>query len=197
MTYPHGHADPPLTLTERLTQLNDNLQALDQRLKAAIGAAVGNAIAAAVRDTVRYLLGGKDTPGVERQSDHHDYRDDRDYRDECAPDRWSEDDSCWPQDQEFFAPASKKPASHNTKSKRWSKALRAALQMALWWLKHQSGRRPILITVTVTLAASITALVAGPAIAAGVGVLTSVAGLLLTSNAASEATNRLADVASE
>jgi len=197
MPYPHGYTDPPPTLAERLTRLNDHLQGLDQRLKAAIGAAVGSAIATAVRDAVRYLLGGKDTPAVERQSAHHDYRDDRAYRDERAPDSWGEEDSRWPQDEEFFAPASERPATRNTTSKRWCKAMSAALQMALWWLKHQPGRRPILTTVTITLAAGITAWVAGPAIAAGVGVLTSVAGLLLTSNAASEATNRLADVASD
>jgi hypothetical protein len=57
------------------------------------------------------------------------------------------------------------------------------LQAALWFLKRQPRRRPVLTTLAVTLAAGVTGFVAGPVLAAGAGVLASVAGLLLTADA--------------
>jgi hypothetical protein len=63
----------------------------------------------------------------------------------------------------------------------------AALQTALWFVKQQPRRRPLLTTLAVTLAAGITAFVAGPVFAAGAGVLASVASLVLTADASKSA----------
>ena len=37
----HAHADPPRALVDRLRQLNDNLQALGERLKHSIASVIG------------------------------------------------------------------------------------------------------------------------------------------------------------
>ena len=85
MTAPYrAHADPPLTLTDRVRQLNDNLQHLAVRLKDAIATAVGRAVAQAVRDGVNALLGARDgRPDPEgfddrSQADPADWGDDED-----------------------------------------------------------------------------------------------------------------------
>jgi hypothetical protein len=62
MNHYYGSPDPPRTLAERLSRLNDNLQALGERLKASIAGLLGDAIADAVRDSVRSLLGGEEAP---------------------------------------------------------------------------------------------------------------------------------------
>ena len=80
MNHHYGSPDPPRTLTERLANLNDNLQSLGERLKASIAAVVGDAFADAVRDSVRGLLGGKEaTPTPYR--DHRDHHAPDYYRD--------------------------------------------------------------------------------------------------------------------
>jgi hypothetical protein len=66
----------------------------------------------------------------------------------------------------------------------------------LWWLRDQKGRRPVLTTSLVALAAGVTALVAGPAVGGSVGVFASVVSLVLTADAATTAANRLAGLAS-
>src|SRR5262245_1197035 len=67
MTAPYrAHADPPRTLTDRLRQLNDDLQRLAVRLKDAIASAIGRAVADVVRDGVNGLLGGDDGPDHSR-----------------------------------------------------------------------------------------------------------------------------------
>src|SRR5262249_56829325 len=74
MTVPYrAHADPPpRTLTDRVRQLNDNLQHLAIRLKDAIAAAIGRAVADAVRDGVSGLLGVEE--GQQRGLECHDDR---------------------------------------------------------------------------------------------------------------------------
>jgi hypothetical protein len=63
----------------------------------------------------------------------------------------------------------------------------AALQAALWFVKRQPRRRPVLTSLAVTVAAGVTGFLAGPALAAGAGVLASVAGLVFTADAAKSA----------
>lgn len=183
MNHPFGSPAPPRTLAERLARLNDNLQALGERLKASIAGVVGDAIAEAVRDAVRGLLGGKGAPP-------DPFRDARDYRDRHGPahdrdradDPWGEDDRRW-EDEEDFTPPRETPERGTGTGSRWRNALSAAFQAALWFLKQQPRRRPVLTTLAVTLAAGVTGFVAGPVLAAGAGVLASVAGLLLTADA--------------
>ena len=166
----YGSPDPPRTLAERLSRLNDNLQTLGERLKASIAGLLGDAIADAVRDSVRGLLGGEAAPPdpYRNRRDHHapdHYRDGQD-------DPWGDEDRRW-EEEEVYTPA----RETSPKGNRWRNAASAALQTCLWFLKRQP-RRPVLTTVCVTLAAGVTGFVAGPMLAAGTTVLASVAGLM-------------------
>ena len=178
-----GSADPPHTLAERLTRLNDNLQSLGERLKASIASVLGDAIADAVRDSVRSLLGGKDTPADPYRLQHDDHAPGR-YADR-ADDPWGESDPSW--EEEIVPHPHQAPATGHGVGKRCRNALSSAVQAALWFLKQQPRRRPILTTLAVTLAAGVTGFLAGPAIAAGAGVLVSIAGLMFTADASQSA----------
>jgi hypothetical protein len=189
MTSYTGGADPPRTLAERLSRLNDNLQALGERLKTSIAGLVGDAIAEAVRDAVRGLLGSKEAPGVNAFRDERDDRQSfhsRDYRDADAQDPWAEGERRWP-GQDDHASRWQRDVQRQERPKRWRNALGAAVESALWWLKTQPKNRPVLTTLAVALAAGVTGFIAGPVLAAGAGVLASVAGLLLTANATQSA----------
>jgi hypothetical protein len=179
----YGSPDPPRTLAERLSRLNDNLQALGTRLKASIAGLVGDTIADAVRDSVRGLLGDK-------EESHDPYRDRREYHTlgyyrEGEDDTWGDEDRRWR--EQDFAPARQAPTTSGGASRRWRNAVSAALRAALWFVKRQPRRRPVLTTLAVTVAAGVTGFVAGPVLAAGAAVFASVAGLLFTADAAKSA----------
>jgi hypothetical protein len=174
MSYHNSSPDPPRTLSERLSRLNDNLQSLGERLKASIAALVGDTVADAVRDALRGLLGGCEEspdPCRERRDRHG-----RDYYEGREDDPWGDEDRRWREDD--FTPARQTPATRGGAGGRWRVAASAALQAALWFLKQQPKRRPILTTVCVTLAAGATGFVAGPALVAGAGAIVSLAGLI-------------------
>jgi hypothetical protein len=179
MNYHHSSPDPPRTLAERLAQLNDNLQSLGERLKASIAGLLGDTIADAVRDSVRVLLGSKEAPPTSYR-DQRDYHSPDYYRDR-EDDPWGDEDRRW-EEEEIYTPTRQTQTTRN-ESNRWRNALSAALQAALWFLKQQPKRRPVLTTVVVTFAAGITGFIAGPMLAAGTTVLASVAGLMLTADA--------------
>jgi hypothetical protein len=181
--------DPPRTLADRPARLNDDLRGLGERLKASIAGVVGEAIADAVRDSVRDLLGGKVSTGDPyrdrgggRPRDH--YRD-YDY-DGGGDDPWGEDRR-WQDEGESYPPTRGEPTSRAGTGRRWRNALGAAVQTLLWFLKRQPRRRPLLTALAVTLAAGPAGFVAGPALAAGAGVLASLAGLTLTADASQSA----------
>jgi hypothetical protein len=182
MSYSYDTLDPP-TWSERLGRLRDDLQGLGSRLKVSIAAVVGDAVAAAVRDTVNGWLGAREeyTDPCRPTSDHRPYSRDRDPFD----DPWREE-APWHRDEDF-ASTREVPEPPTDVGKRWRDALGAAVQTGLWTLRRQGGRRPILTTVTVSLAAGVLAFFAGPTLAAGVGVMASVAGLLLTADASASA----------
>jgi hypothetical protein len=180
----HAYADPPPTLADRLRRLNDNLQSLAIRLKEAIATAVSSTIGEVVRDLLRRFLGDQDTKEGHSYTGQFDsqprdrYRSrfdseerDWDYRDD---DPWNEERQNWHEPT--------KPDSTPQASPRWNAAFRTAIQTALWWLRTQPLRRPVMTTTLVALAAGGTALFAGPTIAAGVSVIASVASLILTSD---------------
>jgi hypothetical protein len=183
----HAHADPPRTLTERLRQLNDSLRSLGERLKASIAAVVGDAVADAVRDALHKLLGGNEASVLNERQDYRDRYDYRDPRDSRLANPWRDDDDRRSEDAAFRTQESRTPAKADGSSQRWRNALSAALQTALWWLKHQPTCRPVLTAVAVALAAGVTGFVAGPVIAAGAGVVASVGGLIFTANASQSA----------
>jgi hypothetical protein len=181
----HAHADPPLTFSERLGRLKDNLQALGVRLKQSIASVIGTTIAEAIRDAIHKLLGGDDQPTPFEPS-YHEQRDrftPRDRWDDRNSSPWDYDEEPRWNEEEFCTPSQPSPAPRNESPKRWRNALTAGVQTALWWLKHQPMRRPVIATVVVVLAAGVTGYIAGPTVAAGATVLTSIASLLLTSGA--------------
>ena len=184
MNHPYGSPDPPRTLADRLERLNDNLRTLGERLKASIAGVVGDAIADAARDAVRGLLGSKEAP-ADPYRDHRDHHARSYYRD-GEDDPWGEEDRGW--EEEFVPPARETPPTREVAGRRWRNAMSAAVQAALWFLRRQPRRRPVLTTLAVTLAAGVTGFIAGPVLAAGAGVLASVAGLLFTADASKSAT---------
>jgi len=69
------------------------------------------------------------------------------------------------------------------------------LQTSLFWLRQQRSQRPVLTTGVVALAAGVTAFFWGPTLAAGIGVLVSMAGLVLTADSASLTAGSLTAIA--
>jgi hypothetical protein len=189
----HAHADPPHTLADRLHSLDYNLQAVAARLKDAIASAVSTTLGQAIRDAIRKLLGG---PGQStRPSDAFaSYgRESRgSYEGLERRDEWAryDDDNLWGEDSYELV----RPRSPSTSAaSRWSNALRAAVQTALWWLRTRPCRKPLLTTAIVALSAGGVALFAGPTFAACVSVVASVAGLLLTADSARTAGELVAE----
>jgi hypothetical protein len=183
MTGFHAHADPPRTFGDRLEQLNENLHSLSVRLKDAIANAVSIAVGDAIRDAVRSILGKQESPPLEESYSRPPDRE-RDSWEESAEFRWNEEDDYRPRPEEHSTERNHTPS-------RWSNALSMAAQTALWWLQQQPRRRPVLTTTIVAVAAGVTAFIAGPALAAGVGVFASAVGLLMTANAAKTAGEHL------
>jgi hypothetical protein len=179
----HSHADPPRTLTERLEQLNDNLQSLGGRLKDAIANAVSAAVAGAIQDAVRNLLGASNRPELDPRFDRRGQPDNGIWDD---PEQAS-----WDEGQEFGPRSHDTPVERTPTCRRWRNALGSALQAGLWWMRRQPRRRPVLTTLALAVAAGVTAFIAGPTLAAGLGVVASAAGLLMTANAADSLSDRL------
>ena len=165
MNHQYGSPDPPRTLSERMHQLNESLQAMAVRLKDAIAGAVSNMIGQAIGDVIRQLLGDQEP---DRFGGWHDRDDNGWYDDNDHEDPWREESS--------------RP-SHKTSS-RLSDAFRTTVQTALWWLRTQPCRRPLLATSLVALTAGGAALFAGPTLAACVSIAASIASLLLTADSA-------------
>jgi hypothetical protein len=181
------HHDPPRTLAERLEQLNDNLQSLGERLKDAIAGAVSAAVAAAIHDALRHLLGSRDGPNREHPFiQRSDFDNGLCY--EADESLWHQDDGFQPQLQDTHAQRQRTPTP-----KRFRNALGLALT-TMWWLRQLPCRRPVLTTVAVAVAAGITAFLAGPTLAAGVGVLATTASLFLRANAAGIASVHLSSL---
>jgi len=183
----HSHTDPPLTIGERLDRLNNTLQSLGQQLKDAIASAISTAVGGAVRDAVRSLLGPGDEPADFRDRPYRDWEEPA-YSDWDRPDR-----PLWHEDQDDLRERRLESAPRRGTRSRWSEALGVAVQAGLCWLRHQPRRRPVLTAVVVAVAAGLTALLAGPAVGAGAGVLASTAGLLLTADAIDPSPDRPAD----
>jgi len=186
MTYLHpARSDPPRTLAQRIEKLNDNLEILRSQLKDEIAKAVSVAVADAVRDAVRSLL-GRDTRMLTQDPTPDGLLEDRRWNEpEEKEDLWQEEQDVEPE-EDFLVP-------HPTENtNRWQQALRTALSTGLWWLKRQSSSRPILTTALVAVAGGVTALLAGPAIAASAVALVSAASLVMTAETAGSATSGIA-----
>jgi len=107
----------------------------------------------------------------------------RDWEEPAYPDWDRPDRPLWHEDQDDLRERRLESAPRRGIRTRWSEALGVAVQAGLCWMRHQPRRRPVLTAVVVAFAAGLTALLAGPAVGAGAGVLASTAGLLLTADA--------------
>jgi hypothetical protein len=187
MTGFQSHADPPRTLGERLEQLNDHLRSLGVRLKEAIANAVSSAAGDAIRDAVRGILGKQEAADAEYSYSRPP---------EAASGPWNDSEEFrWNEEDDFHPRPQERITERKQPSNRWGNALGMAVQTALWWLRQQPRRRPVLTTTVVAVAAGVTAFIAGPAFAAGVGVLASAASLLMTANTARSAGEQLRTLA--
>jgi hypothetical protein len=174
---------PPCTLADRLRALNDSLKALAIRLKDAIASAVSSAIGQVVRDLIRRLLGEHE---LSEQPRPFDRRFDLQAR-ERSTERFQHEDDPWHEDPWLDDRPEAIASSHDESSEgpnRWGEALRTTVQTALWWLRIQPCRHPMLTTVLVALSAGAAAFFAGPTLAACVSVVATVTSLLLTADSA-------------
>jgi hypothetical protein len=179
----HSHADPPRTLGERLAELNDNLHSLSVRLKDAIAHTVSTAVGDAIRDALRNILGRSDSTPRD-QGFHQTIGQDPSLWEDSESPRWHDEEDLFPRHQDRHHQRKKT-------STRWGNALGMALQTGLWWMRQQPRRRPVLTTTVVAVAAGVTAFLAGPTLAAGVGVLASAASLFMTASTAKTAGEQL------
>jgi hypothetical protein len=180
-----SHADPPATLADRVRQLNENLATLAVRLKDAIAGIISKAVAQAVHDGVNGLLGNDGLHhGFGQSRRQNDGWQTGGERDPWADDQDDEQGTSW----RYSQPPAPEP-NHNC---RWTEATRAAAQTALWWLRQQPLKRPVLTTTLVALAGGCAALVAGPTLVGCVTVAVSVVSLLLTADSTRSAAEMLA-----
>jgi hypothetical protein len=203
------------TLVERLQRLNDSLAGLGRRLRDSVATLVGSAVAEAVRDGVRRLLDQVNpTPKLqEDERPRRDYprRDDPFNDDRFDSGGYDDEPGGWPREQSSESPddqtdgglwsdryesdpepPTSEPEMPNRQVGRLEYAVTTAVAAGTWWMQRNKTRRPVLTTVAVAVAVGITAFFAGPATAAGLGVLTAVGGMVLTADALSTAATGLA-----
>ena len=207
----HNNPNKRATLVERLQRLNDSLAGLGRRLRDSVATLVGSAVAEAVRDGVRRLLDQVNpTPPLkedERPRREYPHRDGRFDDDRFDNGDYYHESGGWPRDQtsEFPEddqadrglwsdrydpepePPTREPETDNRQVGRLEYAVTTAVAAGTWWAQRNKARRPVLTTLAVAVAAGIAAFFAGPATAAGLGVLTAVGGMVLTANALSTA----------
>jgi len=180
MAHPPTRPESPTILTRHLKQLNQQLRELTNQLKHDIAVTVGETEASAVKSFLRRLLDV-------RESTHpfHPVRDtnpthEMPFRDSEFPmQAWSRDSDAWPNDVEeepFETPPPAPPSF-------LKKALTTGVQAGLWWLRQQPRRRPILSTLLVAALAAGGTLLAGPTLGAGLAVMGSLAGLIISGSA--------------
>jgi hypothetical protein len=179
----HRSADPPHTLVARLERLNDSLLTLGDRLKEAISSTIGEAASEAVRDAVLGLLGSSPQGGIRGDHPRPTYEEEDD---------WAEHDHLWPQEGRPTLAYGREPLGHPSRGDGpWGLALTAMAQAGLTWVRQNTTRRPFLTVVLAVLSAGATALLAGPALGAGAGVIASIAGLILIADSVAAAVGEL------
>jgi hypothetical protein len=203
------------TLVERLQKLNDSLAGLGRRLRDSVATLVGSAVAEAVRDGVRRLLDQiNPTPTKENEPERRDHLHGSDRFDDDRFDNggFYREPGDWPRHQTSEFPdheetgsglwshrydsepevPTREPETPNRPTNRLEYAVTTAVAAGSWWMQRNKARRPVLTTLAVAVAAGLAAFFAGPATAAGLGVLTAVGGTVLTADALSTAATGLA-----
>jgi hypothetical protein len=210
----HNNPNRRPTLVQRLQRLNDSLAGLGRRLRDSVATVVGSAVAEAVRDGVRRLLDQiNPTPVMKENKPEHreyPYRGERFHDDRFddggvyrEPGGWPrEQGSELPEDEQTDSglwreryesePPTREPETNNRPVNRFEYAVTTAVAAGTWWVQRNRLRRPVLTTVAVAVAAGIAAFFAGPAAAAGLGVLSAVGGMVLTADALTAAATGLA-----
>jgi hypothetical protein len=154
-----------MSLADWLHRLRESLEDLLVRLTEGLAVTVSEAAADAIRDAVLALL-GRVAPSRSRQawprtpaSFPPRWQDDEEegypwFRAQ-ANDGWSEE----PDPIEPEPPVTQQP---NQTPTRWSGALSAGCQNAAWWLRRCSGPRALLVAAGVGVASAVAALLIGP-----------------------------------
>jgi hypothetical protein len=194
------------TLVERLQKLNDSLAGLGRRLRDSVATVVGSAVAEAVRDGVRRLLDQVNpTPSVkDDEPPRRDFprRGDRFDDDRFDNGGYYREPGGWPRDQgsEFTDDQADgglwsdryesepelpthEPETPNRKVNRLEYAMTTCRRRRHLVDAAEQDASSVLTTVAVAVAAGIAAFFAGPAAAAGLGVLSAVGGMVLTADA--------------
>jgi hypothetical protein len=183
---PLNHSsDPPRTLVERLEQLNDSLRTLGDRLKDAISSTIGDTVSEAVRDAVRGLLGSSPQAGFREQPRYQSFEDD-----------WCDhEDHLWPHEpRRAFRHERELLPQPIVAGNPWGLAVTTMVQAGLSWMRRQSARFPVLTTLVTILSVGATALLAGPVLGTGAGVIATIAGLVLTADSVASTVGELATI---
>ena len=172
----------PPSLLQNLQSLNQQLLDLTNQLKHDIAVAVGETIASTVRSFLRRLLDASEpsrpTFPTREESSHRDmpygHSEHPVLRSRQERDAWLNDE----EDEPFENPAPAAPPSF------MKKALATGVQAGLWWLRQQPRHRPFLSTLAVAALAGGGTLLAGPTLGAGLAVMGSLAGMIVSGSAA-------------
>ncbi|MFM7151487.1 MAG: hypothetical protein ACKO23_16800, partial [Gemmataceae bacterium] len=176
----------PPPLLQNLQHLNHQLRDLTNQLKHDIAVAVGETVASTVKSFLRRLLDASEPvrPALPKREAYLDR--DVPFRDSEFPAHtWSKDPDAWFHDVEDEPIETPPPTTPSSPPSFMKKALATGVQAGLWWLRQQPRRRPILSTLAVAALAGSGTLLAGPTLGAGLAVMGSMAGMIVSSSAAS------------
>jgi hypothetical protein len=188
---------PANTFTERLQRLGHRLDDLAAQLRDGISRAVSEAIAGALEQVVRTVFGARQ-PEVQLPDNNHRWHP-RPHR----PAWLQEDAPAWldPEDSEDDggdwlddAPAEHRPtapspvSSEPSRATRWLSAVATGVRAAVWWLRRQAPRQPVLTTIAIGLTAAVIALTSSGA----TGVIGSILGALCVADLARSSAEHLA-----
>jgi hypothetical protein len=172
-------------LARHVSRLNESLQGLSARLRAAVAAAVGQAVADAVREAVLAALaapGGPPGPDRPRwDGPPSASAGDRPHPPDDGYDPpWADPDAAWP--PEDLTPGRGARPGREAARGRVTRAVAVGLEASAWWLRQCAGRWCLRAAAAVGLAAALAAYALGPWAAAGVGLAGSALSLLSRSD---------------
>jgi len=176
----------PPPLLQNLQHLNHQLRDLTNQLKHDIAVAVGETVASTVKSFLRRLLDAGEPPRPALPNREAYLDRDMPFRESELPmQHWSKDPDAWFNDVEDEPFETPPPATPPGPPSFMKKALATGVQAGLWWLRQQPRRRPILSTLAVAALAGGGTLLAGPTVGAGLAVMGSMAGMIVSGSASS------------
>jgi hypothetical protein len=185
---------PPATLTQGLQRLRERLDGLAAQLREGISRAVSEAIAGALDHVVRTVFGANQPqvrwPENNRPWQHRANRatwQEDDAPSWLDPDDGEDDGGDWldASPAEYRSTSATVASTEPPRATRWLSAVAAGVRTAVWWLRRQASRRPVLTTIAIGVTAAIVALTT-------TGVIGPILGALCVADLARSSTEHLA-----